>query len=487
MYWLLEIRPALVPPGTSPTRRAATDGSLDTESQSTKKASNSTTKSSNSTKVKQDPDILLRPTIDGPAGVGFETQTQKVKQEIPEPIYPEEQEEGTRPAPRVDIEQINLVTDDEDDVVDSGRDKGKGRMISTKGGLRPVRLQREEHKERVAMVNTEPAASTLANDTKEPGGLSDVFALPDNEDTDRVESSREDKNWSGAWQDDEVEAKYDPTAVVDGMDVDIIADAGTRHKTHKVPLGQPGDEHEPTISRSNEKDKSKPLRKSGNKEKQPILQTEEDRAEYMRHLEDVEILARELGGLQCPPAVANDAGAIDLDVEMTDEQPRVKDKEGRLYLFQFPPVLPPLRNKTKTEEATIGHVDAMEVETAPHAAAETIDLTKPDPEEVVEIKTEPGLSTAFHAAPELVQEEGFIGKLVVRKSGKVELDWGGTILNLGRGAESNYLTTTMITEELGENEGSSSANAIGTGTGLGRVMGKFVATPDLEKLLEGIE
>lgn len=497
--WIPGKKSALTSPGTLTILRAAADSSPVSGSQHNTTISHAIIDSSNYTKVKQDPDILQHPTDDEPARVRvrFETQTPKIKPEILEPIYPEEQEEGTLLAPRIDIEHINLITDDEDeadDIVESSKGKGKGRMISAKGGLRPVRPQREEHKERVAMVNTEPVATTLVNDAKDISGSleqEEVFAVPESQDTDRVQSIREGKNWSGAWQDDEVELKYDPTMSNDSMDVDVTADAGPRDKTYQGTTGRLGHEHEPTISPSVENDKSKPLRKSSNKETQPVLQTEEDRAEYFRHLEDVRILARELGGLQCSIAAENYAGTIDLDVEMNDEQPRVKDNEGRLYLFQFPPVLPPLCNKIK-REATVGEFEPMEVETAP-PAAETIDLTKLEPEEDIEIKEEPGLSTVFHAPPELVEEEGFIGKLVVRQSGKVELDWGGTILNLGRGAESDYLTTTVIIEGRGEEErdsttetrsGHENANTIGTGTGMGKVMGKFVATPDWEKLLE---
>jgi DNA-directed RNA polymerase III subunit RPC4 len=235
------------------------------------------------------------------------------------------------------------------------------------------------------------------------------------------------------------------------------------------------DEDEPTISASNEKGKSKPLRKSKNTGNQPVLQTEEDRAEYMRHQEDVRILARELGGLQCSGGVENDAGA-----NVADEQPRVVAHEGRLYLFQFPPVLPPLFNKYKKEHATTGDIEIMEVDAGPSGAAETIDAEKNDPREAVEVKEEPESSSSFNLAPELIPEEGFVGKLVVRKSGKVELDWGGIILNLSRGSEADYLQTTVVLEGVGEGN----ADARGTATGMGRLMGKFIATPDWDKLFE---
>jgi DNA-directed RNA polymerase III subunit RPC4 len=490
---LLGKKPAAVPLGISSTRERATNDSTDIDAQSKTGTLNASfshlntksTKSSTSAKtakVKQDPDTLLHLTIDESAGGDPDTRSAKVKVEIPDPIYPEEQEEGSRPAPRVDIEQINLVTDDEDDDSDAlliSRNKGKGRSLPNKGGLKPVRLQREEHKERVTLVNTEPAATTLTDDAKDIGDYQ-AFVSTDEEDEDHIEFSRDRQRWSGVWQDDDVEVKHDPGASDDAMDVDIIENPTTLVKSSHVPVGQVGEEKESTASASVEKEKKKRRRKPENK--QPVLQTEEDRAEHARHLEDLRILARELGGVQTTSANEKDAGTVDLDGESITGQPRVKDHEGRLYLFQFPPVLPSLVNKIKKEEATNGGPEPMEVEAGPSKATEAIDLTKPDPEEAVFIETQHG---SFQVPPELVTEEGFVGKLTVRKSGRVLLDWGGTILELGRGVESDYLTTTMIVEGLGE-EGSSngSANPPRTGTGMGKVMGNFVLTPDFEAMGE---
>jgi DNA-directed RNA polymerase III subunit RPC4 len=466
---------------------------IDTQSTSTLNASfsGSHTKSTkpnistNSTNVKQDPDILLHPTIDEPEGGDSDTRPANIKVEIPDPIYPEEQEEGSRPAQRVNIEQINLVTDDEgddegdgSDVAHSSRNKGKGRSFPNRGGLKPVRLQRIEHKERVTLVNTEPAAITLTDDAKEAGDYQ-AFVSSDEEDEDQVESSRDSKKWSGVWQDDVVEAKHDPDVSDDAMDVNIIEDSTHSLKSSHVLAGQVGEETS-TAPASVEKGKTK-LRQRPKKQ-QPVLQTEEDRAEHARHLEDLRILARELGGVQSTSANEKDAGTIGSDGESIAVQPRVEDHEGRLYLFQFPPVLPSLVNKIKKEEATDAGPELMEVEAGPSQATDAIDLTKPDPEEAVFIETPHG---NFQVPPELVTEEGFVGKLIVRKSGKVQLDWGGTLLELGRGVETDCLTTTMIVEGLWE-EGSSngSAKPVGTGTDMGKVMGNFVLTPDFEAMGE---
>jgi DNA-directed RNA polymerase III subunit RPC4 len=489
LIYSLAKKPVTAPPQTSTTRARQASDSMDIDAQGKTSSFNSgssrlNTKSTKlntspkSVRIKNDPDTLAPFAIDNPAGNDHVAQSAKVKVEVPDPIYPEEQEEGNRPAPRVDIELINLVTDDEDDNSDavySSRNKGKGRGLSSKGGLKPVRLQREEHKERVTLVNTEPAATTLTDDANEPADYQPYVSTDDEED-DQIEFSRDSEKWSGVWQDDDIEVKHDP-GTSDAMDVDVIADPTTLTKSSQVSIGQVNDGRDPAASASVDKEKTKRRRRPNNK--QPVLQTEEDRAEYARHLEDLRILAEELGGVQINSINENDSGTIDLD-ELTAEQRPVKDLEGRLYLFQLPPALPTLVNKIKKEEATDGGPDLMEVEAGPSSANEAIDLTKADPEEAVPVETPHG---TFHVPPEVVTEEGFVGKLIVRKSGKVQMDWGGVLLELGRGVQSDYLTTTMIFEGVGDGGPSNaSAKPIGTGTGMGKVMGNFVLKPDFEAM-----
>jgi DNA-directed RNA polymerase III subunit RPC4 len=440
----------------------------------------------------------------------------QIKEEVPEPIYPEEQEVGDRPAPRVDIEQINLVTDDEDDLPEVsaiGRNKGKGKMSTGKGGMRPVRLHRKEHKERVAIVNTDSAAEAIDDSTEKPTeapGAENMF-LPEETGQPQTGFLREGKKWMGAWR-DEFEAnntpqvKHDPDVPPDTMDIDSDPDA-IANTTDAPATAQPLPGSDPDSPSLERKQKAKILRPVP-KEKPPVLQTEEDKAEYMRHLEDVHILAQELGGLQRPSTTTDGDGVIDVDVDMDDDAPRMKDKEGRLYLFQFPPILPPLRNVVKKEElADGGEGDMMHVDGATGGAG-AVDLTVPENEldaaikaETIEDASHINTTSDSHGVQQLVTEEGSIGTLVVRKSGKVELNWGGTILKLGRGAESEFLTTTMIIDEMmpeGQEEaaqgegmagmggtfGKKKELPVGVGSAMGRVMGKFVATPDWGVMME---
>ncbi|KAI9745670.1 MAG: hypothetical protein M1818_001204 [Claussenomyces sp. TS43310] len=431
----------------------------------------------------------------------------KIKAEFPEPDYPEEQDDGERAAPRINIEQINLVTDDEeeeeDDVVSYGK-KGKGKSSSSsKGGLRPVRLAREEHKERVTMVNTEPAAAPLPKDTEEHSNETGGMFVESDEEAEltrrkAIERVRDAdaKKFSNVWgkeADDAPHIKYDPDeppkesiTLANAMEIDSseTTPAPAATVNSEMPSEQPAAKPHQMHASPETKHKGK-RRISSTKDKKPVLQTEEDKAEYQRHLEDVHILAQELGGLQT--AMASENADADGDVNMDAQQ--VKDnKEGRLYLFQFPPILPPLYNPVKKEEPVDEDVQMSNV--TPVAAHSATDLTKPDNEqEEVIIKNEPG---AFAAPADPFTEAGFIGKLVVRQSGKVELDWGGTSLELGKGANFDFLTTTMLVEQPSQaiadpasgyaDDGRDGSR--GSGTGMGRVMGKFVATPDWSALFE---
>jgi DNA-directed RNA polymerase III subunit RPC4 len=406
----------------------------------------------------------------------------RYKDEIPEPIYPDEEEDGYS-APRVDIERINLVSDEEDEepVVPS---KGKGKAKQDKGGLRPVRLARHEHKERVTVLNTESSSTDLADKKPSTEGAAaadegeGMFVRQDGEDngmfvrqddqTEKAGTSGKSEElhfthggqvWKGAWRDeDKAQIKTEPG--LEEMDTDDIPMA-------EIEAAVQIDKVEPPTPQK------KPRRKSSMKEKKPVLQTEEDREEWERHIEDVQILAEELGGLQT--SAGPDAEG---DVGMDADKLQYKDKEGRMYLFQFPPILPPLINPMKNEENDdIEMAEVSAAQSGTDGAKAAVDLTG----DAAAVKQEPG---TFQIPAELIPEAGLIGKLVVRESGKVELEWGGVSLELSRGAEMEFLSTTMIIDGLEDEIGDESVGKIvGSGSGLGSIKGKFVATPDWTKML----
>ncbi|KAK8012668.1 hypothetical protein PG991_010043 [Apiospora marii] len=142
----------------------------------------------------------------------------------------------------------------------------------------------------------------------------------------------------------------------------------------------------------------------------------------------------------------------ELNVSQPGEEGHGHERDGRLYLFQFPPILPPLSRVSEND-------DLVEVDGAPgnNKGAKT------------NAKTPAPSASAWPA------EGGFIGKLNVRRSGKVELDWGGMPYELRLGTETGFLTTAIIVDEP-END---AAGGQGKATGMGKVYNKFVAAPIL--------
>ncbi|ORY71812.1 RNA polymerase III RPC4-domain-containing protein [Pseudomassariella vexata] len=160
-------------------------------------------------------------------------------------------------------------------------------------------------------------------------------------------------------------------------------------------------------------------------------------------------------------AMANDTRAL---LEEFD----LDQKDGRLYLFQFPPILPPLQNLDSE-----GNV---------------VDLVDNNAVVGPKVKREPNTAGPQLTSDAMPAAGGFIGKLNVRKSGKVELDWGGRILDLGIATPTDFLTSTVIIDEQ-END---LASGVGKATGMGNVYSKFVLTPifneeeDWEPNLDGL-
>jgi DNA-directed RNA polymerase III subunit RPC4 len=232
----------------------------------------------------------------------------------------------------------------------------------------------------------------------------------------------------------------------------------------------------------------KQRRLSKKKEKMPVIQTEEDRAEWERHIEDMDVLRTELVGLATHERPQNKGKDVEGDVEMEGAEETPKEMEdGRIYLFQFPPVLPKLFDETTNANPNIKD-DDVEI-------MDSTDLTK-DPkveikteEKVVEIKQEE-LDADEEAKRKqreeaLVIEEGSIGRLVIRESGQVELVWGGTNMKVNRGMETSFFSTGAVVDGMDQwikDEKDKDVQVMpgsrGVSHAMGGIMGKFVVTPD---------
>lgn len=154
--------------------------------------------------------------------------------------------------------------------------------------------------------------------------------------------------------------------------------------------------------------------------------------------------------------------------------------EGHMFLFQFPPVLPPLR--AVPHDGTSSNPIAIKSEPDDDVVMlnqppVNIDLTRDEAkvkkegdgeEEDDEQENENG--------DDIIKEGGFLGNLTVRKSGKVELSWGGQKLELMPGTQTNFLSTAVLIEQADAKPGDSSQTA-GVAYGMGKIQGSFALAP----------
>lgn len=372
---------------------------------------------------------------------------------MPDPIY-DDNFDG-----RIDIQHINTVNLDDGDEV---------QYMGTKKKVHaPIRLGRVEHVDRNAIkVKTEPEPKVEPKDEGEgvAVGIPAAVAEPEVQPMDLDEQTPEITK-------ETIRVKTEPTedddpSIAPGPSPPKVTAAGSNSA---IDLDPKPSEKNKRASTSVKKDST-----TIKKEPEPAPETEEDIQEKTRQAEDIQILSEEL--LHLKTLVRNENG---------------EDKSaghGRLYLFQFPPVIPKLYDPTtekKPEHPNLKRrgdpslsTDGVEIT----GSKGTVDLTKDksvklEPE-VQEIKIEEHPPEEENAE-EAVDKEGWIGELVVRKSGRVELSWGGTSMVVSRGQAGTFLSTGMVVEK---NEDAFGNVAEGRATGMGRVMGKMVVVPDWEKV-----
>ncbi|KAL6798706.1 RNA polymerase III RPC4 domain-containing protein [Trichoderma sp. SZMC 28012] len=330
---------------------------------------------------------------------------------------------------RINADKLHTMAHDED--LDSEDEAMLAALHSRPGGVMPMGILRREHKEAPVVVATtaELEAAEKALDEEEslwvdgeaPGSLPPA-------------DQPEEGDWNTSAK-RAAKVKKEPTDDTMDLDVDIKpADEG------KLPL-------------------------SKIKAKKPIAQ---DPEENMIRT-DLSLLASELG-------------AITINGDGEEKADETGNKDGRLYLFQFPPLLPPLKQvaapqpriKVKEEEQHSASLHATPLSVS--STATPVDLTQQGEEEEEESDEEDEEQERRNGfRSQALSNGGLIGRLNVRKSGKVELDWGGRILEMSPAAGMNFLTTAVIVEESDEKP----QNGVTTGEsiGMGKIMGRFVLAP----------
>ncbi|KAM0340060.1 hypothetical protein ACHAPQ_001335 [Fusarium lateritium] len=179
--------------------------------------------------------------------------------------------------------------------------------------------------------------------------------------------------------------------------------------------------------------------------------------------------------------LANELGAVEISDGEEGKTEGPSNKDGRMYLFQFPPILPPLKPVAQPKSASKvkpepGQDDDNILESTPAAAdADPVDLTDDMNGTGFNIPgfEDPEQKAGFMSS--LLSSGGMVGQLKVRKSGRVEMDWGGSTMELSPATGMNFLTTAVIIEENDEKPRPGVVG--GESIGMGKIMGRFVLAP----------
>lgn len=214
---------------------------------------------------------------------------------------------------------------------------------------------------------------------------------------------------------------------------------------------------------------------------EPHFQTQAEKDEWVRHYDDKQNIRHELGRLVPQDAPQPDAEG---DSVMGEEnghlkraQERQRLREEHVYLFQFPPILPDLK--------AISIKDETEAARPAGDAGDSMDV---DHDNAHDPNTADTAKSALSTSSGLSLPSGQVGKLRVHASGKTTLDWGGTSLVLGLGAEATFLQNVLIATvpETKPKEGDKPPDQQedGIGMGMGIIRAKFVLTPDWDEILK---
>ncbi|KAH6642113.1 RNA polymerase III RPC4-domain-containing protein [Boeremia exigua] len=370
------------------------------------------------------------------------------------------EDEEDQEFPRRDIDLIE-ISDDEDGADVNDR--------PSRSAL-PIRITRKEHQEKALALNTDASAETAPKSASEAtgttggrsgGARSGQGGRKGKGKASDLEITGVRKPFKGVWQDAEdsdVQVKSEQTS-----DDEQMADAeqvGLDADQTEAPHQETPAKEEPQSPTTERKGKSRTKSVA-----EPVLQTDEDRAEWSRFLENRKHIRAELG--------PEDTDAVDAagDTAMADGAPAAPKptvRDNNVYLFQIPPLMPELIEPGVKKDMP----DVAE-------ASAPAQLKKEAPK----IKVEEGFSDpAAKPAQGPRFASGLVGKLRVRQSGRTTLDWGGTSYELAPGNKASFLQEVVSIHLVPEKDRVVPEDA-GEAVSFGRVKGKFVVTPDWGEML----
>ncbi|KAI1377202.1 RNA polymerase III RPC4-domain-containing protein [Hypoxylon crocopeplum] len=328
---------------------------------------------------------------------------------------------------RVNIDLLNGSTDHAEDGISLHQPSRYTQKSAT--GL-PVGLLRMQHEDAELKVKT---TAELEAEERQSSDDEELFVSQAKEMLD-VAMNEDSEVWHAAPK-SQVKVKAEPSADPESMDVDMA----------DIPEAEANEPQSPQA-------KKRPI--AGEDGAEAAQRKRKEKAakdpEIMQTAYDLEAQLRELS-LKTPADGEEDDG---------------QDKDDIMYLFQLPPILPPLVKVADDINIEAGAANLTSQENTSGATT-------------TKVKTEDGADKEkekkYNPFSTLPPEGGLIGKLNVRKSGKVELDWGGTMLSLGMGADTEFLTSAIVIEQNVNLENPEAST--GTAYGMGEVTRKFVLVP----------
>ena len=410
----------------------------------------------------------------------------------------EDEEEG----PKQDIDYINLVSSgDEEEHIGADGKPITSRVRIKSPGLAPIRIQRREHVPQDIAIKEESRERSRSNRDSSSRNKSQLSTSRKGKRRAKdVEVVKSESTWKGVYVDDDdgikikSEAPEDDTIAVDNIS-ETRSDGEAREEIEEEKE-EVAKEQQPQLSSSSPEKSKKDInktvkhrhRKHSFRDTKGMFNTVEDRQEWNRHQESLKVLRDELGQLDLAQPTTDAEG----DVQMGEAASLHHDKKSdRVYLFQFPSVMPGL---------TVTAEDGK----APNQADDVLELQDTTVTPQIQTETEAGPATFGQEAVKVEDDDekeassanerstlwppissGKVGKLQVHESGRATLSWGGTSFEIAMGTDAHFLQDVVLARMPSQQHqsGGHTRGEEGVAMAMGQVRGKFVVTPDWSDII----
>ncbi|OGM41548.1 DNA-directed RNA polymerase III RPC4 [Aspergillus bombycis] len=399
---------------------------------------------------------------------------------------------------RVSIDHINLDSDDEE--AEQVVDKKKGKLAvknaeaSGERGLRPIRVERHEHEERVVSVNMESSSSKsaeLRQQAQAKAADDGALFVPDD---DGSSGSATETETGPRVKQEPTDDDHAMTDVAPHADEGLTTDDGLLPE-QKVKVRRKISREPPAV-----------------KDPKSLLRTKEDIEEYERHEQDLAMVKdlftkEEEPKEPQPEPVEVESSAEDTETAAADGAEKDKEKEkeseeeedesakdklsGQLFLMQFPPMTPNLVPENSGDNSAAASIEAPG-QGAPDGTASSNGIapqkTGVKREDGVEILDEaddfqPTEPSKVVTATDWQLRAGRVGKLNVHASGRMTMDWGGISFELDRATAVDFLQEALIVSGAADPAEGGVPEEENRVWAMGQLSGKFTVMPDWEKML----